>query len=68
MPTSSAQVSEITSKVPASLLERYLPSKTFTMVSVTLDAGLSKDQSTAALNNIQSFVASTDMPPGRPSR
>ena len=64
MPTSSAQVSEITSKVPASLLERYLPSKTFTMVSVTLDAGLSKDQSTAALNNIQSFVASTDVPPG----
>jgi uncharacterized protein len=64
MPTSSAQVSEIISKVPASLLERYLPSKTFTMVSVTLDPGLSKDQSTAALNNIQSFVASTDMPPG----
>ncbi|MEN6340953.1 MAG: hydrophobe/amphiphile efflux-3 (HAE3) family transporter [Methanospirillum sp.] len=64
MPTSAAEVTAITSKVPTSLLDRYLPSKTFTMVSVTLEAGLSKDQSTAALNNIQSFVDSTDVPPG----
>jgi hydrophobe/amphiphile efflux-3 (HAE3) family protein len=64
MPASAAEVSAITSKVPASLLERYLPSKTFTMISVTLDPGLSKDQSTSALHNIESFVASADVPPG----
>ncbi len=64
MPTSAAEVTAITSKVPASLLERYLPSKTFTMISVTLDPGLSKDQSTAALENIESFVANADVPPG----
>ncbi len=34
------------------------------MVLVSLDTGLSKDQSTAALNNIQSLVSSTDVPAG----
>ncbi len=64
VPTSSAQVTAIKEQVPKSLLERYLPSNTFTMVLVTLDTGLSKDQSTAALNNIQSLVSSTHVPPG----
>jgi hydrophobe/amphiphile efflux-3 (HAE3) family protein len=64
VPTSSAQVTAIKEKVPKSLLEQYLPSNTFTMIVVTLDTGLSKDQSTAALNNIQSLVSSADVPPG----
>ena len=64
VPTSSAQVTAIKEKVPKSLLEQYVPSNTFTMILVTLDTGLSKDQSTAALNNIQSLVSSSDVPPG----
>ncbi len=64
VPTSAAEVIAIRGSISRSLLDRYVPSNTFTLVQVSLDAGLSKDQSTAALNNIQSLVSSTDVPPG----
>ena len=64
VPTSAAEVTAIKGSISRSLLDRYVPSNTFTMVQVSLDEGLSKDQSTAALNNVQSLVSSTDVPPG----
>ena len=64
VPTSAAEVIAVKARVPASLLDRYVPSNTFTMVQIALETGLSKDQSTAALNNIQSLVSSSDVPPG----
>ncbi|NLX49947.1 MAG: RND family transporter [Methanospirillum sp.] len=64
VPTSAAEVIAVKAQVPASLLERYVPSNTFTLVQVALDQGLSLDQSTAALDNIQSLVSSSDVPPG----
>ncbi len=64
VPTSAAEVIAVKAKVPASLLDRYVPSNTFTMVQIALDTGLSKEQSTAALNNIQSLVSGSDIPPG----
>jgi hydrophobe/amphiphile efflux-3 (HAE3) family protein len=64
MPTSAAEVTAIKNSISRSLLERYVPSNTFTMVQISLDEGLSKDQSTAALHNIMSLVEGTDVPPG----
>ena len=64
IPTSASEVIAIKGAIPASMLERYVPSNTFTMVLVTLDTGLSKEQATSALHNVQSLVANTEMPPG----
>lgn len=64
MPSSAAEVSAIKARVPAGMLERYLPSNTFTMISVVLDPGISKDRATAALHNIESFVENTGVPTG----
>ncbi len=64
VPTSGAEVTAIKASIPRDLLDRYVPSNTFTLVQIALEAGLSKDQSTAALNNVQSFVSSSDVPPG----
>jgi len=64
MPTSPAEVAAIKSQVPPDLLKRYLPSNTFTMISVVLDPGLSQDGSTAALHNLQSYLANTEVPTG----
>ncbi len=64
IPTSAAEVIAIKGAIPASMLERYVPSNTFTMVLVTLDTGLSKEQATSVLHNVQSLVANTEVPPG----
>ncbi|HOT94832.1 MAG TPA: hydrophobe/amphiphile efflux-3 (HAE3) family transporter [Methanoregulaceae archaeon] len=64
IPTSAAEVIAIKNAIPRSLLERYVPSNTFTMIQVVLDTGLSKEQGRSVLNNIQSLVSSTDLPPG----
>jgi uncharacterized protein len=64
VPTSAAEVIAIKASIPRDLLDRYVPSNTFTMVQVSLDAGLSPEQSTAALNNVQSFVSGAGVPPG----
>ena len=64
VPTSAAEVIAIKGAIPASMLERYVPSNTFTMVLVTLDTGLSDEQATSVLHNVQSLVANTQVPPG----
>ncbi len=64
VPTSSTEVSAIKSSLPESVLNRYLPSNMMTMMTITLDSGLDQNRENTAMDNIQSFIDSTNIPPG----
>ncbi|MGV8110434.1 efflux RND transporter permease subunit [Methanospirillum sp.] len=64
IPSSSQEIKEVKSKIPDTILSKLVPSQLMTLVQITLQPGLSDDRKTVALNNIQSFIDSTSIPPG----
>ena len=64
IPQSSGEVAAVKEKIPAAVLKRYIPSNLLNMAMVTLESGLTDNKKESAMNNILSFIDSTDIPPG----
>ncbi|MDD1728156.1 MAG: hydrophobe/amphiphile efflux-3 (HAE3) family transporter [Methanospirillum sp.] len=64
LPTSSGEMNEVLAKVPENIRKGYVPSGMLNMASISLDSGLSDAQKTTTLANLQSFIDSTNPPPG----
>ncbi|HWQ66866.1 MAG TPA: hydrophobe/amphiphile efflux-3 (HAE3) family transporter [Methanospirillum sp.] len=64
LPLSSGEVILAKGRISPSLLKRYVPSNMLTMAMVVLDPGLSTEKKESAMQNINSFIASTSIPPG----
>jgi uncharacterized protein len=64
LPRSSQEISGLEQKIPDSILSKLVPSQMMTLVQVSLESGLNDDRKKLALNNIQSFIDSTTIPPG----
>lgn len=64
IPSSSAEVTEILKRTPEDVRKAYVPSGMLTLVPVILENKLSDKQKKNALTNLQSFIDSTNIPPG----
>ena len=64
LPQSSGEITAIREKISPVIFERYVPSNLLNMAMVTLEPGLSETKERSAMDNIRSFIASTDIPPG----
>ncbi|PWR72584.1 efflux RND transporter permease subunit [Methanospirillum lacunae] len=64
IPQSSAEVAEVKTKISPSILKRYVPSNLLSLAMVTLEPGLTDKKKESAMNNILSFIDSTNIPPG----
>ena len=64
LPTSSGEMNEVLAKVPENIRKGYVPSGMLNMASISLDSGLTDAQKTTTLANLQSFIDSTNPPPG----
>jgi uncharacterized protein len=64
IPSSSVEISRVIEKIPGNTRDKLVPSKMMTLVQVSLEPGLTYERKTSALNNIQSFIDSTTIPPG----
>ncbi|MBT8507376.1 hydrogenase expression protein HypA [Methanomicrobiaceae archaeon CYW5] len=64
LPTNDAEVSAIIARTPPEVLENILASKQLTFVIVPLETGTSSDTATVVINNIESLVENSAIPPG----
>lgn len=64
LPTNDAEVSEIIARTPPGVLENILPSRQLAFVIIPLETGTSSDTATIVINNIQSLVQNSPVPPG----
>lgn len=64
IPTSSGEMNAVLSQVPENVLNGYVPSGMLNMAPVILEAGLSDEQKSTAIANLNKFIQSTDIPPG----
>ncbi len=64
LPASSAEIAEIEAKVPPELLARYLPSRTMTILAITLDQGLEEAQAFPLVENVEKRVSLSNPPAG----
>lgn len=64
LPTSEAEIVMAKEQVQPELLSRYLPSNMMTISVVTLTPGVSKDNRNQVIDNIESRIAFSDLPPG----
>lgn len=64
LPGSTAEISRIRGEIPPDLLDLYVPSKTMTIVVVTVDQGLEDGQGFTLVENVEKRVAVSNPPPG----
>jgi len=64
LPASTAEISRIREGLPSDLLALYVPSKTMTIVVVTVDQGLESEQGFALVGNVEKRVSISNPPPG----
>jgi len=64
LPTNDAEVSAIIAQTPPEVLQTILASKQLTFVIIPLETGTSSDTATIVINNIESLVANSNIPPG----
>ncbi|MDD1728491.1 MAG: hydrophobe/amphiphile efflux-3 (HAE3) family transporter, partial [Methanospirillum sp.] len=64
IPSSSGEMDEVLNQIPENVKKGYIPSGMLNMVSIILETGLSDVQKSTALSNLDSFVQSTNIPPG----
>lgn len=64
LPSSDAEVSSAENSFSSAVLKRYVPSNLMTMAMIGLQPGLADSKKNAAISNVKSFIASTDIPPG----
>ncbi|MDN7023303.1 RND family transporter [Methanoculleus sp. FWC-SCC1] len=64
LPRSQAEIISAKERVPADLLERYAPSNLMTVGIVTLEPGLTEEVKTQVLDEMESRIVLSDMPPG----
>ncbi len=64
LPRNDAEVSAIIAQTPPEVLETILASKQLTFVIIPLETGTSSDTATIVINNIESLVANSNIPPG----
>ncbi|RXE55354.1 hydrogenase expression protein HypA [Methanoculleus taiwanensis] len=64
LPTSEADIIAAKERVPAEQLNRFAPSNLMTVGIVTLEPGLTMEVKTEVLNDMESRIRLSDMPPG----
>ncbi len=64
IPASSGEMEAVLAKVPENILKGYAPSGMLTMGTIGLESGLTDEQKSGALSNLQKFIDSTSPPPG----
>ncbi len=64
LPSSSEEISRLQEQIPDSIKNRLVPSHMMTLAQVTLEPGLSEERNKFVLDNIRSFIDSTNIPPG----
>ena len=64
LPRNDAEVSAIIAGTPPEVLESILASNQLTFVIIPLETGTSSDTATIVINNIESLVEHSDIPPG----
>jgi hydrophobe/amphiphile efflux-3 (HAE3) family protein len=64
LPRSSADIRKVLDQVLPEIRTRLVPSPSMVLASITLEPGLTKDQSGQALNNLNSIVMASPPPPG----
>jgi len=64
LPASTAEISSIRDGISPDLLTLYVPSKTMTIVFVTVDQGLEDEQGFTLVENVQKRVTASNPPPG----
>lgn len=64
IPGSKAEVAMALEGVPASTVERYVPSNLMTISVIALEPGLSQESQAAAVRNFESIIAVSNPPPG----
>lgn len=64
LPTSSADIAAVKSRVPAGTWDRYVPSNMMTIGVLTLEAGTSTDTQNQILTNLQGIIRISTPPPG----
>ena len=64
LPRSTADIGRVLSRVPPGVRGRLVPSPSMTLASITLEPGLTSQQSEQALDNLNSILRATHTPPG----
>jgi hydrophobe/amphiphile efflux-3 (HAE3) family protein len=64
LPRSTADIRRVLDQVPPGIRTRLVPSPSMTLASITLEPGLTADQSERALDNLNSVVSASPPPPG----
>jgi hydrophobe/amphiphile efflux-3 (HAE3) family protein len=64
LPTSYAEIQQIKDRAPAETLSRFAPSNTMTIALVTMDPGLSQESQFSLIDNLNTRISQSDVPPG----
>jgi hypothetical protein len=64
LPTNKAEIQRIEEQVPTEILTRYVPSRTMTIVVVTIEPGLENSQQFSLIDNVNKRVSLSESPPG----
>lgn len=64
LPDSVARVEQIRQGIPASVYDRYVPSREFTLVQVKLIKGFPSDKEKQLLSDLETIIALSTPPPG----
>jgi hydrophobe/amphiphile efflux-3 (HAE3) family protein len=64
LPTNKAEIQRIEEQFPPDLLTRYVPSRTMTIMVVTIEPGLENSQQFSLIDNVNRRVSLSGSPPG----
>ena len=64
LPRSNAEIIAAKEKIPPELLKKYLPSELMAMSVINLDTGTTHDSRNQFLDNLDTLIKNSDIPPG----
>jgi uncharacterized protein len=64
LPTSYAEIRQVKERIPPETLARFAPSDTMTIAVVPMDPGMSEESQSQVINNLNSRISYSDIPPG----